>query len=97
MRTLCISIWGSQAVLSGEEDSVVLAKANLEEMTIADLIEAMQGMENECDAQNYKTTEKISFPAMKVKFKGHRWTLIFYFNSIKIKNFHKNIVQIDKI
>lgn len=74
-RTLCISIRGSQAVLSGEEDSVVLAKANLEEMTIADLIEAMKVMENQQDAQNYKTTEKISFPAMKVKFKGRRWSL----------------------
>ena len=44
-------------------------------MTIADLIEAMQGKENEQDAKNYKTTEKISFPAMKVKFKGRRWSL----------------------
>ena len=41
--------------MSEEEDYVVLAKANLEEMTIADLIEAMQGMENEQDAKNYKT------------------------------------------
>ena len=49
-RTLCISIRSSQAVLSGEEDSMVLAKANLEEMTIADLIEAMKGMEKGSDA-----------------------------------------------
>ena len=74
-RTLCIYIRGTQAVLSGEEDSVVLAQTNLDEMTIADLIEAMQGKENEQDAKNYKTTEKISFPAMKVKFKGRRWSL----------------------
>ena len=66
-RTLCIYIHGTQAVLSGEKD--------LDEMTIADLIEAMQGKENEQDAKNYKTTEKISFPAMKVKFKGRRWSL----------------------
>ena len=39
-------------------------------MTIADLIEAMKVMENQQDAQNYKTTETISFPAMKVKFVG---------------------------
>ena len=74
-RTLCISIRGSQAVLSGEEDSVVLANANLNEMTVADLIEAMQGMENDHEAMSYKTTEKITFPPMKVKFKGRRWSL----------------------
>ena len=62
-------------MLSGEEDSMVLAKANLEEMTIADLIEAMKGMEKGSDAQNYIMTEKISFPAIKIKFKGCRWEL----------------------
>ena len=67
-RTLCISIRGSQAVLSGEEDSVVLANENLNEMTVADLIEAMQGMEKD-------HAEKITFPPMKVKFIGCRWSL----------------------
>ena len=66
---------GSKAVLAGEEDSVLLAKANLEEMNIADLIESMKVMEKEGDAQNYMTTEKISFPAMKFKFKSHRCNL----------------------
>ena len=73
-RTLCFSIRGSQAVLSGEENSVELARGNLENMTVADLLEAMKVMDNE-EEMSYKTTERVEFPPMKVKFKGHLWTL----------------------
>ena len=73
-RTLCISIRGSQVVLSGEENSVELARENLENMTVADLLEAMKVMDNE-EEMMYKTTEKVEFPPMKVKFKGRLWTV----------------------
>ena len=73
-RTLCLSIRGSQAVLSGEENSVELARENLENMTVADLMEAMKVMDNE-EKMRYKTTEKVEFPPMKVKFKGRLWTV----------------------
>ena len=74
-RTLCLSIRGSQAVLSGEENSVELAMENLENMTVSDLLEAMKLMDHEEEEMRYKSTEKVKFPAMKVKFKGRLWTL----------------------
>ena len=74
-RTLCISVRGSQVVLSGDEESVVLANSNLDELSVADLIDAMKEMEKDHDATRYKTTEKVIFPPMRVKFKGQRWNL----------------------
>jgi hypothetical protein len=72
-RTLCISIRGGQLVLSGDDESVTFAHENMEHMTVEELIGAMKNMEK--DELNYKTTEKIRFPPMFVKFKGRRWTL----------------------
>ena len=74
-KTLCISIRGSQVVFSGEENCVLMASENLENMTISELAEAMKGIINDSDGLSYKTSETVSFPAMKVKFKGRRWTL----------------------
>ena len=68
-RTLTFSIRGSQAFLSGEENAVDLAKENLDKMTVADLIEAMKVMESD-ENLRFKTTEKVEFPPMKVKYKG---------------------------
>ena len=45
-RTLCISIRGGQAVLSGDDESVIFAQDNMENMTIEELMEAMKNMEN---------------------------------------------------
>ena len=77
-RNLCLSIRGSQVVLSGKENTVELARENLESMTVADLMEAMKVMENDNDDEEemrYKSTEKVEFPPMKVKFRGCLWTL----------------------
>ena len=77
-RTLCLSIRGSQVVLSGEENTVELARENLESMTVADRMEAMKLMENdnnEEEEMRYKSTQKVEFPPMKVKFRGRLWTL----------------------
>ena len=46
-RTLCISIRGDQAVLSGDEKTVSLAKENIESMTVQELMEVMKTMEEE--------------------------------------------------
>ena len=73
-----MSICGNQVILSGEENSVELARENLESMTVADLMEAMKVMENdnnEEEEMRYKSTEKVEFPPMKVKFRGRLWTL----------------------
>ena len=59
-RNLCLSIRGSQVVLSGKENTVELARENLESMTVADLMEAMKVMENDNDDEEemrYKSTE----------------------------------------
>ena len=75
-RTLCLTIRGTQAVISGEENCVDLANENIENMTVGELIEAMKLMDNE-DEENmrYKTTEVVVFPPFKVKFQGRLWTL----------------------
>ena len=75
-RTLCLTIRGTQAVISGEENCVDLANENIENMTVCELIEAMKLMDNE-DEENmrYKTTEVVVFPPFKAKFKGRLWTL----------------------
>ena len=44
-RTLCISIRGSQAVFSGDEESVTFAQENMEHMTVEKLLGAMKDME----------------------------------------------------
>ena len=72
-RTLCISIRGDQAVLSGDEKTVSFAKENMESMTLEELMEVMKTMEDE--DLKYKTTQQIRFPPMFAKFKGRRWTL----------------------
>ena len=46
-RTLCISIRGDQAVLSGDEKTVSFAKENMESMTLEELMEVMKTMEDE--------------------------------------------------
>ena len=74
-RTVCLSVRGSQVVFSGEENSVILAKENMEDMTVADLVEAMKAMDDEPEGLKYKTTETVVFPPMKVKFKGRRWNI----------------------
>ena len=72
-RTLCISIRDSQIVFSGESNSVDFASENMEHMTVAELVDAMKVMEMEPEELKYKTTETVTFPSMKVKFKGHKW------------------------
>ena len=72
-RTLCITIRGSEAVLSGEEEAVKLAHENMEHLTVEELLEGMKNMES--DDLKYMTTEKVKFPPMFAKFKGRRWTL----------------------
>ena len=72
-RTLCISIRGSQAVFSGDEESVTFAQENMVHMTVEELIGAMKDMEQ--GEVKYKTTEELQFPPMLVKFKGRNWTL----------------------
>ena len=72
-RTLCISIRGDQAVLSGDEKTVSFAKENMESLTLEELMEVMKTMEDE--DLKYKTTQQIRFPPMFAKFKGRRWTL----------------------
>ena len=52
-----------------------MASDNLENMTISELTKAMKGIVNDSDGLSCKTSESVSFPAMKVKFKGRRWTL----------------------
>jgi hypothetical protein len=74
-RTVCLSIRGTQVVFSGEENSVILAKDNMEDMTVADLVQAMKAMDDEPEGLRYKTTETVVFPPMKVKFKGRRWNI----------------------
>ena len=75
-RTICISIRGTQAVLSGEENCVDLVKENLEDMTVGELLEAMKLMDNDDQGvMRYKTTEEVVFPPFNVKFKGRLWTL----------------------
>ena len=77
-RTLCISVRGTQVVLSGEENCVEVALANKEEMTVGDLIEAMKvlGGAEEDEEMKFKTSEKIEFPPFRVKFKGKQWTTL---------------------
>ena len=74
-RTVCLSIRGSQVVFSGEENSVILAKDNMEDMTVSDLVQAMKAMDDEPEGLRYKTTETVVYPPMKVKFKGRRWNI----------------------
>ena len=66
--TLCLSVRGTQLVFSGEENSVMLAKENMEEMTVADLVEAMKAMDAVQENLKYRTTEVVSFPPFMVKF-----------------------------
>ena len=73
-RTLCLSVRGSQVVISGEEVSVDLARENLDNLTVLELIQAMKGMEHEGGGLVYKSTERLEFPPMEVKFKGQLWT-----------------------
>ena len=56
-RTLCISIRGSQVVFSGEENCVLMASENLENMTISELAEAMKGIVDDSDGLSYKTSD----------------------------------------
>ena len=69
-----LSVRGSQVVISGEEVSVDLARENLDNMTVLELIQAMKGMEHEGGGLGYKSTERLEFPPMEVKFKGQLWT-----------------------
>ena len=73
--TLCLSVRGTQLVFSGEENSVMLAKENMEEMTVADLVEAMKAMDAVQEDLKYRTTEVVSFPPFMVKFRGRRWNI----------------------
>ena len=75
-RTLCLSVRGSQVVISGEKDSVELAVENGESMTVFELLEVMKRMDQdqEEEAMRYKSTERVVFPPMEVKFKGQLWT-----------------------
>ena len=73
--SLCFSIRGSQAVISGEKRSVEFATDNLDRVTLAELIEAMKSVDQEVErVKEYKTTERVEFPPMDVKFKGQLWT-----------------------
>ena len=72
-RTLCISIRGSQAVLSGDAEAVTFAQENMENMTVEELMDIMKNMDSE--ELEFKTTQKVVFPPMFAKFKGRRWTL----------------------
>ena len=72
-KTLCISIRGSQVVFNGDEDSVKFAKENMDHMTIEELADNMERMDN--DDMKFSTTEKVCFPKMFVRFKSRRWTL----------------------
>ena len=74
-RVLCISIRGQEVIMGGEEDSVVLAKENMENMTLGEITRAMKEMEEVEDDFNFKSTEPVTFPPMKVKFKGKRWNI----------------------
>ena len=75
-RTLCLSLRGTQVVLSGEENCVNLALENKEEMTVGELMEAIQviGSEEEDEEMRFKTSEQVVFPPFRVKFKGRLWT-----------------------
>ena len=73
--TLCFSIRGNQAVISGEKRSVQFATENVDKVTLVDLLEAMKSVDKEDkDVKEYKTTERVEFPPMDVKFKGQLWT-----------------------
>ena len=77
-KTLCISVRGTQVVLSGEENCVEVALENKDEMTVGELMETMKVMEveEEDDEMKFKTTENIEFPPFRVKFKGKQWTTL---------------------
>ena len=72
-RTLCISIRGDQAVLSGDDKTVQFVTENMESMTVEELLDVMKTMEDE--NPKYKTTQQIRFPPMFAKFKGCHWKL----------------------
>ena len=46
-RTLCISICGDQAVLSGDDKTVQFVTENMESMTVEELLDVMKTMEDE--------------------------------------------------
>ena len=61
-RVLCISIRGQEVIMGGEEDSVVLAKENMENMTLGEITRAMKEMEEVEDDFNFETTELVTSP-----------------------------------
>jgi hypothetical protein len=68
-RTLCISIHGDQAVLSGDEKTVQFVNENMKSMTVEELMDVMKTMDDE----NYKTSQQIRFTPIFARFKGrHR-------------------------
>ena len=73
--TFCITIRGTQAVLSGEKKCVDLASTNLENITLLQIVDAMKEMDEEGGDKDFKSTEKVDFPPLDVKFKGELWTL----------------------
>ena len=77
-RTLCLSLRGTQVVLSGEENCVDLALDNKDEMTVGELMEAIKvmGSEEEDEDMRFKTSEQVVFPPFRVKFKGRLWTTL---------------------
>ena len=72
--SFCISIRGSQAVISGEQEIVALAEENLETITLKDIVENMKRIEKHDTVKHFKTSQKVDFPPMEVKFKGQLWT-----------------------
>ena len=54
---------------------MLLAKENMEDITVADLVEAMKGMDEDQDGLRYRTTETVSFPPFMVKVRGCRWSI----------------------
>ena len=74
-RVLCISIRGQDIVIGGEEKSVALARENMENMTLEEITRAMKEIEEAEDELNFKSTEPVKFPPMRVKFKGKQWNI----------------------
>ena len=72
--SFCISIRGSQAVISGEQEIVTLAQENLETITLKDIVENMKRIEKNDTEKHFETSQKVDFPPMEVKFKGQLWT-----------------------
>ena len=72
-RILCISIRGQEVVIGGEEKSVVLARENMENMTLGEITRAMKEIDEAEDDFTFRSTEPVKFPPMKVKFKGKLW------------------------